>query len=97
VLDEERLKNGQYFGKDYFDELLEKIREIRASERRFYQKITDIYATSSDYDKDAPMTKEFFANVQNKLLFAITKNTAPEIIYERADAEKKSMGLTNRK
>ena len=88
VLDEERLKNGQYFGKDYFDELLEKIREIRASERRFYQKITDIYATSSDYDKDAPMTKEFFANVQNKLLFAITKNTAPEIIYERVDAEK---------
>ena len=97
VLDEERLKNGQYFGKDYFDELLEKIREIRASERRFYQKITDIYATSSDYDKDAPMTKEFFANVQNKLLFAITKNTAPEIIYERADAEKQYMGLTNRK
>lgn len=97
VLDEERLKNGQYFGKDYFDELLEKIREIRASERRFYQKITDIYAISSDYDKDAPMTKEFFANVQNKLLFAITKNTAPEIIYERADAEKQYMGLTNRK
>ena len=97
VLEEERLKNGQYFGKDYFDELLEKIREIRASERRFYQKITDIYATSSDYDKDAPMTKEFFANVQNKLLFAITKNTAPEIIYERADAEKQYMGLTNRK
>jgi hypothetical protein len=66
VFDEERLKNGQYFGKDYFDELLEKIREIRASERRFYQKITDIYATSSDYDKDAPMTKEFFANVLKK-------------------------------
>ncbi len=66
MFDEERLKNGQYFGKDYFDELLEKIREIRASERRFYQKITDIYATSSDYDKDAPMTKEFFANVLKK-------------------------------
>ncbi len=69
MFDEERLKNGQYFGKDYFDELLEKIREIRASERRFYQKITDIYATSSDYDKDAPMTKEFFANDTEEISF----------------------------
>lgn len=97
VLDDERLKNWVHFGKDYFDELLEKIREIRASERRFYQKITDIYATSSDYNKDAQITKEFFANIQNKLIFAITHNTAPEIIYSRADANKQNMWLTNRK
>lgn len=93
VLDDERLKNGQYFGKDYFDELLARIREIRASERRFYQKITDIYATSEDYNKDAAITREFFAEVQNKLLFAITQQTAPELIYSRADADALHMGL----
>ena len=96
VLDDERLKQGgQAFGKDYFDELLERIREIRASERRFYQKITDIYALSADYDKNSPMTKEFFAAVQNKLHWAITGKTAAEIIYNSADASKLYMGLTN--
>ena len=96
VLDDERLKQGnQVFGKDYFDELLERIREIRASERRFYQKITDIYALSADYDKNAPIAKEFFATVQNKLHWAITGKTAAEIIYDSADATKIHMGLTN--
>ncbi|MBP7359609.1 MAG: virulence RhuM family protein, partial [Prevotella sp.] len=94
VLDDERLKNGQAFGKDYFDELLERIREIRASERRFYQKITDIYALSSDYDKNSPITKDFFTTVQNKLHWAITGKTAAEIIYTSADATKLYMGLT---
>ena len=94
VLDDERLKQGKAFGKDYFAELLERIREIRASERRFYQKITDIYALSADYDKDAPITKEFFAMVQNKLHWAITGKTAAEIIYSGADATKVFMGLT---
>ena len=93
VLDDERLKNGQHFGKDYFDELLEKIREIRASERRFYQKITDIYSLSTDYDKNAQATKEFFATVQNKLHWAITGKTAAEIVYSAADAKKAHMGL----
>jgi hypothetical protein len=83
VLDDERLKQGKRFGKDYFDELLERIREIRASERRFYQKIADIYATAADYDKDAPVTKDFFATVQNKLHWAITGKTAAEIIYAK--------------
>jgi len=96
VLDDERLKQGKrLFGKDYFDELLERIREIRASERRFYQKITDIYLLSADYDKNAPVTKEFFASVQNKLHWAITGKTAAEIIYDSADATKIYMGLTN--
>ena len=95
VLDDERLKQGKQFGKDYFDELLERIREIRASERRFYQKITDIYALSADYDKNAPMTKDFFTSVQNKLHWAITGKTAAEIIYASADATKIYMGLTN--
>jgi hypothetical protein len=95
VLDDERLKQGKSFGKDYFDELLERIREIRASERRFYQKITDIYALAADYDKDAPITKDFFATVQNKLHWAITGKTAAEIIYASADAGKIHMGLTN--
>ncbi|HEX3044481.1 MAG TPA: virulence RhuM family protein [Bacillota bacterium] len=95
VLDDERLKQGKQFGQDYFDELLERIREIRASERRFYQKITDIYALSVDYDKNAPITKEFFATVQNKLHWAITGKTAAEIIYSSADATKLYMGLTN--
>ena len=95
VLDDERLKQGkQVFGKDYFDELLERIREIRASERRFYQKITDIYALSVDYSADAPLTKEFFATVQNKLHWAITGQTAAELIYAAADATKVYMGLT---
>ncbi len=95
VMDDERLKQGKrVFGKDYFDELLERIREIRASERRFYQKITDIYALSVDYSGDAPMTKEFFATVQNKLHWAITGQTAAEKIYASADATKIYMGLT---
>jgi hypothetical protein len=95
VMDDERLKRGkQVFGKDYFDELLERIREIRASERRFYQKLTDIYALSADYSADAPVTKEFFATVQNKLHWAITGQTAAELIYASADATKIYMGLT---
>jgi hypothetical protein len=88
VLDDERLTSGQQFGKDYFDELLERIREIRASERRFYQKITDLYALSADYNKDSPVTQDFFASVQNKLHWAITGKTAAEIIYTEADATK---------
>jgi hypothetical protein len=95
VLDDDRLKQGKrVFGKDYFDELLERIREIRASERRFYQKITDIYALSLDYSADAPLTKEFFAVVQNKLHWAITGQTAAELIYTTADSAKIHMGLT---
>ncbi len=94
VLDDERLKQGKRFGKDYFEELLERIREIRASERRFYQKITDIYALAADYDKNAPVTKDFFATVQNKLHWAITGKTAAEIIYDSADAIEIHMGLT---
>jgi hypothetical protein len=94
VLDDERLKQGgKLFGKDYFDELLERIREIRASERRFYQKITDIYALSVDYNPKAETTREFFASVQNKLHWAITGKTAAEIIYSEADASKIFMGL----
>jgi hypothetical protein len=95
VLDDERLKQGRKFGKDYFDELLERIREIRASERRFYQKITDIYALSVDYDKDAQITKDFFATVQNKLHWAITGHSASEIIYKNADSTQIYMGLTS--
>jgi hypothetical protein len=95
VLDDERLKQGkQVFGRDYFDELLDRIREIRASERRFYQKITDLYALSVDYNASAPLTKEFFATVQNKLHWAITGQTAAELIYTSADATKFAMGLT---
>ncbi len=94
VLDKERLKQGSKFGKDYFDDLLEQISEIRASERRFYQKITDIYALSTDYDKNAPTTKLFFATVQNKLHWAISGQTAAEIIYHSADANQPHMGLT---
>lgn len=93
VLDDERLKQGKNFGKDYFDELLERIREIRASERRFYQKITDLYALSADYNKDSPTTQDFLASVQNKLHWAITGKTAAEIIYTEADATKLFMGL----
>lgn len=95
VLDDERLKQGQTaFGKDYFDDLLERIREIRASERRFYQKVADIYALSADYDARSPLTREFFAMVQNKLHWAITGQTAAELIYTSADATKLFMGLT---
>ncbi len=94
VLDDERLKLGKRFGRDYFDELLERIREIRASERRFYQKITDLFAACSvDYDSNSPVTKTFYQNVQNKLHWAITHKTAAEIIAERASADKPSMGL----
>lgn len=94
ILDDERLKQGQAFGKDYFDELLERIRSIRASERRFYQKITDIYAQASiDYDAHAPITQKFYKTVQNKLHWAITGNTAAEIISQRANAELPYMGL----
>ena len=97
VMDDERLKNPNYiFGEDYFEETLERIRNIRSSERRFYQKITDIYSSCSiDYDKDSKITKEFFKTVQNKLHYAITGNTAAEIIYNRVDSKKEHMGLTN--
>lgn len=95
VLNDDMLKNGNPFGKDYFDELLERIREIRASERRAYQKITDIFEQCSyDYDKNSEITKNFYAFVQNKLHFAVTGKTAAELIYERADSEKPAMGLT---
>ena len=94
VLDDERLKNGHHFGKDYFEELLERIREIRASERRFYQKITDLYATAADYRADDPLTKTFFQVVQNKLEWAVVGQTAPEIIATRASSSKPHMGLT---
>jgi hypothetical protein len=96
VLDDQRLKQGTVFGKDYFDELLERIREIRASERRFYQKITDIYSQCSvDYNKDDPLTKLFYQTVQNKLHWAITGQTAAELIADRASADLPNMGLTN--
>lgn len=95
IIDDERLKNGgSVLTKEYFDRLLEQIREIRLSERRFYQKITDIYATSLDYDRTAQTTKQFFAKVQNKMHYAVHGHTAAELIYERADAEKPHMGLT---
>lgn len=95
LLDDERLKQGKNFGKDYFEELLERIREIRASERRFYQKITDIYAQCSiDYDPKAEVTLTFYKTVQNKLHWAVTGQTAAEIVYKRADAAKENMGLT---
>ena len=95
VLDKERMKNGSFIDKDYFEKLLEEIREIRLSERRFYQKVTDIYATSIDYDRNSKTTIEFFKKVQNKMHYAVTGNTASEIIYNRADANKEHMGLTN--
>ena len=96
ILNEKLLKNGKQFGQDYFDELLEKIREIRASERRAYQKITDIFEQCScDYDKDSETTKNFYAFVQNKLHFAVSGNTAAEIVYNRADSQKEHMGLTS--
>ena len=88
VLDKKRMENGTFLGEDYFERLLEEIREIRLSERRFYQKITNIYATSVDYNKDAPTTKAFFAKVQNKLHFAIHGKTAAELIMQRADSRR---------
>jgi hypothetical protein len=95
VLDDERLKNGRYFGKEYFDELLERIRDIRSSERRFYQKITDIYAQCSiDYDKDSDITQKFYATSQNKLHWAIHHHTAAELIVERVGSNKPNLGLT---
>ncbi len=95
VLDKDRLINGQIFGEDYFDHLLSEIQEIRASERRFYQKITDIYATAVDYSLDSQITKDFFATVQNKMHYAIHGNTAAEVIVARADHTKEHMGLTS--
>lgn len=94
VMDDERLKRGSYLTDKYFEEQLERIREIRASERKFYQKITDIYATAIDYDKNALRTKRFYATVQNKMHYAIHGHTAAELIYERANHEKDHMGLT---
>lgn len=94
VLDKERLKNGAFLSQEYYDQLLAEIREIRASERRFYQKITDIYATSMDYSADDAATQAFFATVQNKLHFAIHGHTAAELIMERADSQQPNMGLT---
>jgi hypothetical protein len=95
VLDDERLKNGNNFDKNYFDELIERIRDIRTSERNFYQKITDIYTTSLDYDSSSNETKNFFATVQNKMHFGIHGKTAAEVIYERVDSKKKNLGITS--
>lgn len=94
VLDDERLKNGRFFDKNYFDELIERVRDIRTSERNFYQKITDIYTTSIDYDKTAQTTKDFFATVQNKMHFGIHGQTAAELIFERVDSRKENLGIT---
>lgn len=95
VLDKERLKNGSFLDENYFDELLQEIREIRISERNFYQKITDIYSTSLDYNSKSPLTQDFFKTVQNKMHYATHGNTAAEVIVERANHEKEHMGLTN--
>lgn len=94
VIDKKRMENGSFLGEDYFEHLLAEIREIRLSERRFYQKITDIYATSIDYNPDAPTTRIFFKKVQNKMHYAVHGHTAAELIVERANAEKEHMGLT---
>ena len=95
IIDKKRMENGTFFSEDYFEHLLAEIREIRLSERRFYQKITDIYATAMDYNKSSPITRQFFAKVQNKLHFAVHGHTAAELIVSRADAEKENMGLTS--
>lgn len=95
MLDKSRLINGQIFDEDYFEHLISEIQEIRASERRFYQKITDIYATAVDYSLDSRITKDFFATVQNKMHYAIHGNTAAEVIMARADHKKEHMGLTS--
>lgn len=94
VLDKKRMENGAFLGEDYFEHLLAEIREIRLSERRFYQKLTDIYATSIDYNRDAPTTRLFFQMMQNKMHYAVHQHTAAELIMERADADKEHMGLT---
>lgn len=94
VLDKKRMENGSFLGEDYFEHLLAEIREIRLSERRLYQKLTDIYATSMDYNKDAPTTREFFKMIQNKMHYAVHQHTAAELIMERANAEREHMGLT---
>ena len=94
VIDRKRMENGAFLSEDYFEHLLAEIREIRLSERRFYQKLTDIYATSMDYDKDAPTTRTFFQMIQNKMHYAVHQHTAAELILERADANKEHMGLT---
>lgn len=95
IIDKKRMANGAFFDEDYYDSLLAEIREIRLSERRFYQKVTDIYATSVDYDSKAPTTIKFFKKVQNKMHYAVTHHTAAEIIYERADHTKENMNLTS--
>ena len=95
VLDHKRMENGSFIGEDYFEHLIAEIQEIRASERRFYQKITDIYATAVDYDKNSVVTKEFYATVQNKMHYAVHGNTAAEVIAARADHNKEHMGLTS--
>jgi hypothetical protein len=95
IIDRKRMENGTFLDDDYFERLLEEIREIRLSERRFYQKITDIYATAMDYNPESPTTRNFFAKVQNKMHYAIHKNTAAELIYHRADHNKENMGLTS--
>ena len=95
IIDKKRMANGAFFDEDYYDSLLAEIREIRLSERRFYQKITDIYATSVDYDRKSPTTINFFKKVQNKMHYAVSHQTAAEIIYNRADSEKEHMGLTS--
>ena len=94
VIDQKRMENGSFIGEDYFEHLLAEIREIRLSERRFYQKLTDIYATAIDYNKDAPTTRLFFKKIQNKMHYAIHGHTAAELIVERANADKEHMGLT---
>lgn len=94
VIDKKRMENGAFIGVDYFEQLLEEIREIRLSERNFYQKLTDIYATAIDYNRDAPATREFFKKVQNKMHYAVHGHTAAELIVERANADKEHMGLT---
>lgn len=94
LLDKRRMENGIFFDEDYFETVLAEIREIRLSERRFYQKVTDIYATSVDYDRKSPTTINFFKKVQNKMHYAVSNQTAPEIIYKRSDSEKEHMGLT---
>lgn len=95
IIDKKRMANESFFDEDYYDSLLAEIREIRLSERRFYQKVTDIYATSVDYDKKSPTTIKFFKKVQNKMHFAVSHQTAAEIIYNRANAKKEHMGLTS--
>ena len=95
LVDRQRMENGAFLGEDYFELLLEEIREIRLSERRFYQKITDLYSTAMDYDRDSPVTQEFFAKVQNKMHYAVHGHTAAELIVDRADHTKERMGLTS--